>query len=90
VSNWFKELGEKAGRTDVWVILICLTWLLSTSTIILMNLNVISFNQYIYDQCINLLYLLLGGLFADLGIDIWKQIKLFKFNNETSNQPYKK
>jgi len=74
--SWYKELGEKTGRTDIWVILIgflfvgsayfhfaCGTGLVGTC-----NDNFLQYNQW-------LLTTMLLGFFVDLGIKQWQNIK---------------
>lgn len=53
--NWLSNLGEKSSRTDVWVVLITMTYISCLFNIVpcTENFMVIS---------------ILGGMFADLGI----------------------
>ena len=67
--SWFSNLGEKTGRTDIWVVLVtflfigsayfhfaCGTGLVSTC-----DNGFLSYNQYILST-------ILIGFFVDLGI----------------------
>ena len=72
--TWLSELGEKSSRTDIWVGLYTLTFLLclylhvacGTGIIELCNDNFLSYNQYILST-------LILGIMVDLGIKQWKK-----------------
>lgn len=72
--SWFQKLGEKTGRTDIWVVLYVLLFLLCTSFHFLCgvgyletcNEGFLSYNQYILST-------LILGIMVDLGIKEWKK-----------------
>lgn len=72
--SWFNNLGEKTGRTDIWVILITFLFIAATyfhfvcgiGAVELCDQEFLSYNQYIIST-------ILIGFFVDLGIKTWKK-----------------
>lgn len=81
--SWFTTLGEKAGRTDIWVIFVALSFLMSISTVLAMSWNFLPYVEYIYNDMLTLLKWILTGAYIDFGIYSWRQVQIMKKNNGT-------
>lgn len=57
--DFFRTIGEKSGRNDIWVILISIMFLTCLFGPVF-NVNICANNMYVN--------IILGGMFADLGI----------------------
>jgi len=72
--SWLAKLGEKTSRTDIWVVLYTLLFIISsyyhfacgTGFIEHCNDSFLSYNQYILST-------LILGIMVDLGIKQWKK-----------------
>jgi len=82
-KTWFNRLGEKTGRTDIWVVLLSFTYLCSIIPIALMSFYVIDYNSIIYNKLLNLIYYLNGGFFLDFGINLWAK-KIINDDRQTN------
>jgi hypothetical protein len=83
--SWFTELGEKTGRTDIWILLVVTITILFITPIFLMSIQVLTFDNIVYNSSLDIIKWILTGIFVDLGIYSFRGIK-FKLNG-TSNSP---
>ncbi len=86
VMSWFTELGEKTGRTDIWIMLIVIIALMFIAPVFLMSIQAIPMVDKIYDESLDIIKWVLTGMFVDLGIySSFKGLKLRL--NGTSSSP---
>lgn len=74
--SWISTIGDKEGRTDVWTVLISISFILCISIIFLMSINTLSYDREIFDSHITYLYWLTGGFYLDYGINLWLRKKV--------------
>lgn len=75
-TEWFLTLGEKTGRSDIWVVLIVILTLGSFIPNFLCAINWLQCDLQITSSLLTFTYFLTGGLFTDMGISHYKDIKL--------------
>ena len=82
LGSWFRDLGEKTGRTDLWVIVILFTVIMCHVPLFSMSIGVLEYKSDLFSELMSLLKWLLTGIFVDFGIYSWKVIEIFKRSNK--------